>query len=105
MIAQGIRQWLAVGTGISIEIDGQNLRVMVTRVRPSGPTILGVAEIPNVFERPAAEWGREYAGFVKKTGGGHLAATILLPRQQVIVRQVQLPGVSDRDLAAAIALQ
>ena len=35
----------------------------------------------------------------------HLSATVLLPRDEVIVRQVTLPGVSDADLAAAIRFE
>ena len=41
----------------------------------------------------------------EKLGAAHIAATVLLPRRDVIVRTVHLPGVSDRDLEAAIRLQ
>jgi Tfp pilus assembly protein PilN len=38
-------------------------------------------------------------------GTAHIAATVLLPRQDVIVRIVNLPGVGGRDLEAALRLQ
>ena len=37
--------------------------------------------------------------------GPHLAATIVLPREEVIVRTVRLPGVAEKDTASAIELQ
>jgi Tfp pilus assembly protein PilN len=55
--------------------------------------------------RPAAEWGAELTSFLRSVGAAHIAATVLLPRQDVIVRTVQLPGVADKDLEAAIRLQ
>lgn len=100
-----LRKWLAVGTGAGIEMGEQDLTVMVTRVRPSGTRMLGAGTIARFRERPAAEWGSEYTDFMKRLGGGHLAATVLLPRRDVIVRQLSLPGVSDRDLPAAIQYQ
>ena len=67
--------------------------------------MLGSLSIPHYREQPAAEWGAVYSNFLRKLGHGHLAATVLLPRQEVVVRQVQLPGVADRDLAAALRFQ
>ncbi len=100
-----LRKWLAIGTGVGIEIGEQDLTVIVTRVRPSGTRILGAGTIARFQERPAAEWGAEYTGFMKRLGGSHLAATVLLPRRDLIVRVLNLPGVSDRDLPAAIQYQ
>ena len=42
----------------------------------------------------AAEWGAEYARFLKASGAERLSATVLLPRREVIVRQLALPGVA-----------
>src|SRR6185369_16134972 len=61
--------------------------------------------IANFAARPAAEWGAEYARFLKSLGAGHLSATVLLPRRDVIVRQIALPGVASKDVDAAIRFQ
>jgi hypothetical protein len=53
----------------------------------------------------AGVWGTEYAAFVRKHGCAHVAATVLLPRREVMVRQLALPGVTDKDLPAAIEFQ
>jgi Tfp pilus assembly protein PilN len=103
--APRLRKWLAFGAGAGIEIGEQDLTVIVTRVRPSGVRLLGAGTIARFRERPAAEWGFEYTDFMKRLGASHLAASVLLPRRDLIVRQLSLPGVSDRDLPAAIQYQ
>ena len=64
----------------------------MARVRPNRVQVLGRLTIANYAARPAAEWGAEYARFLKSLGAGHLSATVLLPRREVIVRQIALPG-------------
>ena len=105
MITSGMSKWLAIGTGVGIEIGREDLACTVARVRPSGVTILGSLEIRRFREQPAAEWGAVYGNFLKKLGQSHLAAHVLLPREAVIVRQLSLPGVADKDLAAALQFQ
>jgi Tfp pilus assembly protein PilN len=100
-----LRKFIAFGSGVGIEIAERNLDVTAVRVRPNGIDVLGTTTIADFAARPAAEWGAEYAQFLKQTGGTHLAATVLLPRRETIVRQIALPGVAARDLPAAIALQ
>jgi hypothetical protein len=99
------RKWLAIGSGVGIEIGDRDLDITIVRVRPTGVRPLGALRIERYAERPAAEWGMEYARFLKRHGGSHLAATVLLPRRDVIVRQIAMPGVSDADLVQAIAFQ
>ncbi len=98
-------KWLAVGTGLGIEIGRDDLMVNAVRVRPSGVKILGDLAIHHFRQRSAGEWAADYSSFVKKLGLTHLAATVLLPRDEVMVRQLALPGVADRDLAAAIRFE
>ncbi len=104
-LPKDIRKLLAFGSGIGIEIGPQSLEVVATRVRPSQIVVLGRLVIENFANRPAAEWGGEYARFTSSLGIGHLAATVLLPRREVIVRQVALPGVAAKDLEGAIRFQ
>jgi hypothetical protein len=98
-------KWLAIGTGVGIEIGSEDLTVTVVRLRPTGVRVLGELTIPHFREQPAADWGGVYAGFLQKLGVGHLAATILLPRDEVTVRQISLPGVTDKDLASAVRFE
>jgi Tfp pilus assembly protein PilN len=100
-----VRKWLALGTGVGMEMGREDLIVTVVRLRPSGVRVLGELTIPRFREQAAAEWGESYASFLEKLGVRHLAATILLPRDEVTVRQVQLPGVADKDLSSAIRFE
>jgi Tfp pilus assembly protein PilN len=104
-ISQDLRKLLAFGSGIGIQIGPENLEVAAARVRPSRIQVLGRWTIPNYAARPAAEWGGEYASFLKSAGMGHLSATVLLPRSEVIVRNMVLPRVSRKDREGAIRFQ
>jgi hypothetical protein len=104
-IAKDFRKLMQFGSGIGIEIGVSALEVAATRVRPSKIEVLGRLTIADYAGRPAAEWGAEYAQFLKSLGMSHFAATVLLPRREVIVRQVALPGVAARDIEGAIRFQ
>lgn len=103
-LSPSLRKLLSFGTGVGIEIGARDLAVTVANVRPGGIRVLAAGAIA-FRSRPAAEWGAELAGFLAKAGVAHVAATVVLPRQEVIVRQIQLPGVADKDVASALAYQ
>jgi hypothetical protein len=103
--SKDLRRLLAFGSGVGIEIRPDALEVVAARVRPSKVEVAGRLVIENYAGRPAAEWGSEYARFLASVGMGHLSATVLLPRREVIVRQVALPGVAPRDVEGAIRFQ
>lgn len=109
MIPASLKKFLAFGSGVGIEITGrrgaETLRISAVRVRPTGARVLGGFSIENAAQQPAAEWGQAYSAFVKKLGLNHIVATVLVPREDVILRQVNVPGVSDKDLAAAVGFQ
>jgi Tfp pilus assembly protein PilN len=99
------KRWLVFGTGFGIAIGTKNLDAVIVRSRPFGPTLAGSATIQDFRNRPAAEWGAELTRFLAAAGESRLAATVLLPREEVIVRTLQFTGVVDKDIAAAIELQ
>jgi hypothetical protein len=109
LIPRGLRKWLAFGHGVGIEVvgphGGESLRVTAVRVHPGGARVVGTLAFDDAMHHAAGVWGTEYAGFVRKHGCAHVAATILLPRREVMVRHLSLPGVSDKDLPAAIEFQ
>ena len=104
-IPREFRKLLAFGTGIGVEVGSSDLEVVAARVRPSRVQVAGHLLVRNFAGRPAAEWGAEYGHFLKSLGMGHMSATVLLPRREVIVRQVPLPGVAVREMESAIRFQ
>src|SRR5271169_353668 len=109
MIHADFKKWFAFGSGIGIEVAGphgaESLRVTSVRVRPIGVRVTGALNVENFRHQAAGVWGTDYAAFVRKLDLRSVAATVVLPRQDVIVRQLSLPGVSDRDLTSAIQFQ
>jgi Tfp pilus assembly protein PilN len=99
------RKLFAFGSGVGVEVREADLEVVVARVRPSGADVAGRTTIRKFRERPAADWGAEYLAFLKSLGEGRLSATVLLPRSEVIVRHIALPGVAAKDRDAAVGYQ
>ena len=100
-----LRHLVAFGTGAGIQIAGPDLEIAVARVRPTGVEVLARTTIARFRERPAAQWGAEYSALLGRLGTPHLSATVLLPRPEVVVRQIAMRGVETKDLEAAIAFQ
>ena len=103
------QKWFAFGSGVGIEIAGpawrRISRVTAVRVRPTGARVIGQLVVDDFPHQPAGVWGTDYAAFLRKLDLRMGLATVLLPRQDVIVRQLALPGVSDKDLASAVRFQ
>ncbi len=99
------KKYIAFGSGVGVEIGDKDLEVTAVRLRPNGVAVLGSTTIRDFAQRPAADWGQEYARFLADNALTYLAATVLLPRREIIVRQIALPGVNASDFASAIALQ
>jgi Tfp pilus assembly protein PilN len=104
-----LKKWAAIGSGAGLEIGGprgsESLRISAVRVRPQGARVLGGFTIEDFQHQPAASWGADYAAFLGKLGIRHVAANVVLPRHEVIVRQLALPGISGGDLAGAVRFQ
>ena len=94
-----------LGSGLGIEIRGEDLRVIAVKSRSGKVSVLGATTIERFNERPAPEWGRELAAFLRETGMAHAAATVCLPRRDVIVRQIQLPPMPEKERQAALRYQ
>lgn len=108
-IAPGLRRWLAFGHGVGMEITGpagaETLRVAVAKVRPGGAREIATLVLDDISQQAAAAWGAQYSAFARKHGASHVPVAVVLPRRDVIVRQLTLPGVSDADLASAVSFQ
>ena len=100
---------LIFGTGFGIAISNSgngDLEAVVVRSRPAESKVLSSIVIRDFASQPAAEWGAEVLRFLAADAGEpHLAATLVLPREEVIVRTVRLAGVAAKDTVSALELQ
>ena len=103
--ASPLRRFLIFGSGLGIAIGPSHLDVAIARSRSSRAQLAGATTIRDFHSRPAAEWGAELSRFLAAAEETHLAASVVLPREETIVRTISLPGVSDKELPAAIELQ
>ena len=95
-----------LGSGVGIEIRGQDLSVALVRSRWKGVTVAGHTLIRDFRGRPAADWGEEYHAFLRSHGFRELAATLALPRGEVMVRLLSLPAAAaGAGLASAVRFQ
>ncbi|MGP8247213.1 MAG: hypothetical protein ACLQVN_22205 [Bryobacteraceae bacterium] len=104
-LGKDLRKLAAFGSGVGIQIGERNLDVVVVRVRIARVRVTGRLWVEDFASRPAAEWGAEYGAMLKSLGVSYLSATVLLPRREVIVRHLALPGVAAKDMEGAIRLQ
>ena len=84
---------------------GDDLVVIVVRLRAGGPVVLGRTRIPRFRQRSPLEWGSEHEAFLRNLGLQHLAATLCIPRNETVFRTLRLPSMSRRDLGSAIGWQ
>ena len=93
------------GAGCGIEVRGSDLRVVAVKSRPGSFKVLGRIEIADFRSRPRSEWGSEFATLLRNLKLSHLAATVSLPRSEIMVRQLKLPPLNRKELAAAVRYQ
>lgn len=100
-----LRSGLLFGTGLGISLGKSDLHVTVVKARPGGATVTATHSVKGYRTRPAAVWGAELTDFLQGAGAKNLAATIVLARHEMIVRTLQLPGVPEKEIESAVALQ
>lgn len=109
MIAASFKKLFALGSGVGIQIVGprgsESLRIAVVRVRPNRARLIDSLLIEDFRRQPAAQWGATYAAFLRKHGLAHASAVVVLPRTDVILRPLALPGVAKQDLDNAVRFQ
>ena len=99
---RGIHRW---ATGCGIAVRGDDLVVIVVRLRAGEPVVLGRTRIPRFRQRSPLEWGSEHEAFLRNLGLEHLAATLCIPRDETVFRTLSLPSMSRRELGPAIGWQ
>lgn len=100
-----IDMWKRLGSGVGIEIQGEDLLVVAVKSRSSGVAVLGMLRVEGFRDRPAADWGGEYSALLREHGLSHVSATVCLPREEIVVRQLRVPPMPSKERAAAVRYQ
>ncbi len=96
---------LTLGAGVGIEIRDGDLVVTLVKSGWRGVTVRGKTVLRDFRRRPASEWGEEYRAFLKGHDFRDLAATLVLPRDEVIIRLLELPAVAGAEWRSAVRYQ
>lgn len=97
---------LAGSTGCGIAVRGADLVAVAVRVERAGVAVLGRMRIPDFAVRPPQEWGLEYGRFLRQCGiKKKKNATLCMPRQEVILRTLDLPPMPAREIASSVTWQ
>ncbi len=99
------RRALIFGTAAAIEVGERDLHAVLIRARPSGVSVISQTVIADFRSRPPKEWGSEYHKWLRQHGERTLSAVVVLPRRESIVRLIAMPGVTKKDMPAAIIYQ
>lgn len=100
-----LRKALRFGSGVGLSLGNEGIRAVIVKVRPTGPVLVAETFIESFSGRPAAEWGGELQKFLATNEAVPYAALALLPRHEVLLRLIHLPGLTDEDATAAVRLQ
>ncbi len=100
-----LKKWLAIGTGVGVEISGDQLNFAIVRVRPQGITVVAELMVEGFRERPAAVWGADIFSFLKAHGVAGRPLMVVLPNQESFARTVSLRGVAKKDIPSALSFQ
>ncbi len=91
--------------GCGIAVRGPDLVAVAIQLHSGGPRVLGHTELHGFRERPPADWGEQYRAFARNLGVEHVAPTLCVSREEVVLRTLRLPPMRTRELAKAVALQ
>jgi len=103
--ARDWRSFITFGAGVGIDCLGDDLLVTALSVRFGRVTLLGERRLREISTRPAADWGAEYASFLKEFDLSHLAAHVVLPAEAATIRVLGLPPIGAKEMEAAVAFQ
>lgn len=99
------KKWLAIGTGVGVEIVGDQLNFAIVRVRPNGSSVVSTFQVEGFRETPAANWGADVFAFLKSHGVAGRPLMVVLPNEESFSRTIALRGVAKKDIPSALSFQ
>lgn len=90
---------------LGVFIDGEVLRLSLLSKQFKSVKILDFLTVENFRQKPLPELGKEVSTFLRKNKALQCHSVLLVPRHQIIVRQIELPKEAEANLAKVVEYQ
>ena len=90
---------------LGIFIDGETLRLALLSRRFKKITWIEGLSIDKFAEKPPSEIQKQIAGLLQKNKATGCRSVLVIPRSEVVVRQIKLPSEAESNLAKVVEYQ
>jgi Tfp pilus assembly protein PilN len=96
---------LSLQTSLGLLIQGETLSLALVSRRLRSVRLLDTLILPSFRQKPVAEVRSEISAFLSRNRVTHFRGVVVVPREDVIVRQLDLPGQAEANLAKVVEYQ
>jgi Tfp pilus assembly protein PilN len=96
---------LSIRKSLGLYIRGETLQMALVSRQLRSVRLLELLSIPGFRQRPVPELRNEISGFLRRNKALHFHCVMVIPRQEVIVRQLDLPIQAEGNLAKVVEYQ
>jgi Tfp pilus assembly protein PilN len=96
---------LSIRKSLGLCIQGETLWLALVSRQPMSIRLLDTLALSGFRQRPVAELRNEVAGFLRRNNALHFRCVVAAPREDVIVRQLDLPTQAEANLAKVVEYQ
>jgi len=96
---------LSLRKGLGVCIQGETLRLALVSQQPRSIRLLDFLALPDFRQRPVTELRNQVTGFLRRNDASHFRCVMVAPREEVIVRQLDLPVQAEANLAKVVEYQ
>jgi len=96
---------LSIRKSLGLYIQGETLRLALVSRQPRSIRLLDTLALSGFRQRPVAELRNEIGGFLRRNNALHFHCVVAVPRENTIVRQLDLPIQAEANLAKVVEYQ
>ena len=96
---------LILSKSLGVFIQGETIQLTLLSRQFSRIRVLDFLTIPDFRQKALTEVRKEVTGYIKKKRAGNCRCVVILPRQEFIVRQMELPNEAEANLAKVVEYQ
>src|SRR2546428_12764848 len=96
---------MILSKSLGVFIQGETIHLTLLSRQFSRIRVLDFLTIPDFRQKALTEVRKEVTGYIKKNRAGNCRCVVVLPRQEFIVRQMELPNEAEANLAKVVEYQ